>query len=266
MRVKHRVAVVNEETSEERLQMRLSLMNLVLVFVALMVVSFGLFALMIWATPLRNYLPGYNENIKRELVAESYRLDSLQHELDMQGAYLSSIRDVVSGNVHSDSVSSLDSMTVQEKQALLTERSQVLDEFVADYEAREHDNLLLFDPSSAHPVTTLYRPVQGVIVEPFDRLAGHYGVDILTTSGASVSSTLTGTIVFETYVASEGWVLMVQHDADYLSIYNGLLMPFKHVGAGVQACETLGMVADEMVRFQLWQRGQPLNPEEVISF
>ena len=44
------------------------------------------------------------------------------------------------------------------------------------------------------------------------------------------------------------------------------LKPFKQVGASVQAGETLGLVAQETMRFELWQRGLVLNPEEVISF
>ena len=266
MRAKHRVTVINEDTLAERMHMRLSLINLLLVVVALLLVSFIVFALVIWFSPLKNYLPGYNENIRQDLVEETYRLDSLQHELDLQTAYLNSIREVVSGNVHTDSVQSLDSMAIQEKEALLAERSQVVDEFVSNYEAREHDNLLLFDVTAMHPVTTLFRPVQGVITESFDLTAKRYGITLMTNEGTSVSATLTGTIVFENYVPSEGWMLMVQHDADYLSLYYGLLKPFKAVGASVQAGETLGLVAGETVRFELWQRGNPLNPEEVIAF
>ena len=73
-------------------------------------------------------------------------------------------------------------------------------------------------------------------------------------------------IMLDLMDGDEGWMLMVQHDADYLSMYYGLLKPFKQVGASVQAGETLGLVAQETMRFELWQRGLVLNPEEVISF
>ena len=68
-------------------------------FIAAFVVAFFLLMLIIWATPLRNYLPGYNEDLRKEFIAQTYRLDSLQQEMELRAVYLNSIRDVVSGNV-----------------------------------------------------------------------------------------------------------------------------------------------------------------------
>ena len=266
LRAKHRIAVINEETREERMHMHLSLMNLIGLFVVALIVSFCLLALIILKTPLRNYLPGYNDNIRQELVEQTYRLDSLQNVMDLQAVYLNTIRDVVSGNVHTDSVQPLDSMELVQKEAMMAERSQVLEDFMQDYETREKDNLLLFDQTVSHPVQTFFRPAQGVVVQSFNITEGRYGIVVNTQKDANVAATLTGTIVYEDYVTDEGWMLMVQHDADYLSMYYGLLKPFKRVGASVHAGETLGLVAQETMRFELWRRGLPLNPEEVVSF
>ena len=266
LRVKYRLAVLNDETSEERFHMSTSLLNLLGLFVAGLVVAFFLLMLIIWATPLRNYLPGYNEDLRREFIAQTYRLDSLQQEMELRAVYLNSIRDVVSGNVHTDSLPPLDSLEQKQKEAMLAERSQVLEDFKRDYEAREKDNLLLFDQTTSYPVHSFFRPANGVVTEPFNLSEGHFSIVVNTQKDASVAATLTGTIVYEDYVPDEGWMLMVQHDADYLSMYYGLLKPFKQVGASVQAGETLGLVAQETMRFELWQRGLVLNPEEVISF
>ena len=266
LRESYRVTVMNEKTRQECVQWHASQGQYILFIAATLLLSFGLAVLFIWITPLKNYMPGYNENLRQELVAQTYRLDSLQQQMDLQTAYFNSIRDVVSGNVLSDSVPSLDSLALLQREQLLVERSSLLDSFIADYEVREHDNLLLFDQTAAHPVTTLFRPVQGVITEPYDIKAGRSAIRVLSQVGVNVSATLTGTIVYENYIPSEGWMMMVQHDGDYLSMYYGLIKPFKPVGAGVQAGETLGLAADEYVRFELWQRGLPLNPEEVISF
>jgi len=266
-RAKYRIAVVNEETLEERMHMRLSLMNFIMVSVASLLLSFAILAFIILETPLRNYLPGYNDNVKQELVEQTYRLDSLQQEMDLQAVYLNTIRDVVSGNVHTDSVPPLDSLALVQKEAMLAERSQVLEDFKSDYEAREKDNLLLFDPTVSYSVHTFFRPVQGVVSQSFNLTEGRYGIVVTTPQkDANVAATLTGTIVYEDYVANEGWMVLVQHDGDYLSMYSGLLKPFKHVGANVQAGETLGLANNLTVGFSLWQRGMPLNPEEVIVF
>jgi len=266
LRVKYRLAVLNDETSEERFHMSTSLLNMLGLFVAALVVAFFLLMLIIWATPLRNYMPGYNEDLRHELIAQTYRLDSLQQEMELRAVYLNSIRDVVSGNVHTDSLPPLDSLEQKQKEAMLAERSQLLEDFKRDYEAREKDNLLLFDQTTSYPVHSFFRPANGVVTEPFNMSEGHYSIVVNTQKDASVAATLTGTIVYEDYLPDEGWMLMVQHDADYLSMYYGLLKPFKQVGASVQAGETLGLVAQETMRFELWQRGLVVNPQEVISF
>lgn len=265
-RAKYRVAVVNEDTLEEKMHMRLSLLNMTGLFIAMFIVAFLLLALLIWATPLKNYMPGYNEDVKQELVEQTYRLDSLQQEMELREVYLNTIRDIVSGNVHTDSVPPLDSLEIEQKEAMLAERSQVLEDFKRDYEAREKDNLLLFEQAASYPVQTFFRPSKGVVVEPFNMTEGRYTITVNTQRDASVAATLTGTIVYEDYVPDDGWLLMLQHDGDYLSLYYGLLKPFKQVGASVQAGETLGLVAQETMRFELWRRGLPLNPEEVIIF
>ena len=99
--------------------MRTSLVNLLGLFIAAFVVAFFLLMLIIWATPLRNYLPGYNEDLRKEFIAQTYRLDSLQQEMELRAVYLNSIRDVVSGNVHTDSLPPLDSLEQKQKEAML---------------------------------------------------------------------------------------------------------------------------------------------------
>ena len=194
--------------------MRTSLVNLLGLFIAAFVVAFFLLMLIIWATPLRNYLPGYNEDLRKEFIAQTYRLDSLQQEMELRAVYLNSIRDVVSGNVHTDSLPPLDSLEQRQKEAMLAERSQVLEDFQRDYEAREKDNLLLFDQTTSYPVHSFFRPANGVVTEPFNLSEGRFGIVVNTQKDASVAATLTGTVVYEDYVPDEGWMLMVQHDAE----------------------------------------------------
>jgi septal ring factor EnvC (AmiA/AmiB activator) len=186
--------------------------------------------------------------------------------MDLQAVYLKSIRDVVSGNVHSDSVQQLDSMAISQKEALMAERSELLETFKQEYETREKDNLMLFDQAVSYHVHTFFRPSKGVVIKPFNPKEGQYSIEVNTQSDASVAATLTGTIVYEDYVPNEGWMLIIQHDAEYLSMYYHLLKPFKQVGASVQAGETIGLVAQETMAFELWQHGLPINPEEVVIF
>ena len=40
----------------------------------------------------------------------------------------------------------------------------------------------------------------------------------------------------------------------------------KQVGDHVQAGESIAMLENSPLQFELWQNGKPINPEEVIAF
>lgn len=266
LRVKYRVAVINDKTLGEVLHIRLSLLNLLLAFVGFLVITLILFSLLIISTPLRSYLPGYNESLKQRLALETYRVDSLQQEMALHNAYLDMIHDVVAGEMSLDSVTRPDSLAA-EKMQLDTTSSPVITAFIEQYESKGRDNMGLLDASHAsQPIRTLFRPAHGVVIDVFAPHLGKYGITITTAAGENVTSVLSGTVVYATYIIYEGWTLMVQHDGDYLSVYHGVQKPMKHPGASVQAGETLGLVNDTQLGFELWQHGNAVNPESVIVF
>lgn len=228
--------------------------------------TLGLFSLVILYTPIRNYLPGYSENIRQQLVTESARVDSIQTSLDMQRQYLGVIKQVVAGEVQSDTVQSLDSMQLIMREQLLEAKSEATAEFIAQYEEKEKDNLQLFDVQSTTPMLTFFRPAHGVVIEPFSMEDRHYGVAVQTPKHENITSVLAGTVVFANYEIGNTYTVMVQH-ATYLSIYRQVEKVLKPVGSNVQAGESIAIAADEKpLWFELWQNGKAVNPEEVIAF
>lgn len=267
LRFKYRVSVVNENTLGEVWHFRLSRMGMFLWLFFLSILSFFIFAALIWFTPLKNYLPGYNENIRQQLVSETMRMDSIENVIALQNDYLDIIRDVVAGEVQSDSVKPLDSLTLIRKNELLATRSAITDEFISQYEEKEKDNLTLFDVQTSTPVYTLFRPVNGVVEEHYSQAEGRLYVSIRAAENATVVSVLTGTVIYANRTLDNMWEIMVQHESDYLSVYRNLKVLRKTVGQSVQAGEPLAVVADGTpLQFALWQKGNSVNPEEVIVF
>lgn len=267
LRFKFRVSVVNENTLGEVWHFRLSRGGVFLWLFMLSVLSFILFALIIWFTPLKNYLPGYNENIRQQLISETIRMDSIESSIELQNRYLDIIRNVVAGEIDTDSIQPLDSLSLQKKTELLQNSSVITDEFIAQYEDKERDNLILLDIQTSTPVYTLFRPVNGVVEKHYSSTDNEQYVAIRTAANASVSSVLTGTIVYVNRSIDYEWEIIVQHEGDYLSIYRNLKMVVKKAGEIVQAGETIAIVADNKpLIFCFWQKGMLINPEEVIVF
>jgi septal ring factor EnvC (AmiA/AmiB activator) len=57
----------------------------------------------------------------------------------------------------------------------------------------------------------------------------------------------------------------LQHD-NYISIYRGISKMLRSIGDHVQAGESIALLQETTLHFELWQNGHPINPEEVIPF
>ncbi len=264
---RYRISVMNEDTLGEVWHFRLSKMGMFLWFIILFLLTFSLLALLVWLTPLRNYLPGYNANIRQELITEINRIDSLQNHLNLQNEYLSIIRNVVSGEVRSDSVEPLDSLALRQKAQLLEEPSAVTEEFISTYESKGKDHLTMFDATINTPVYTLFRPARGTIQQHYRPQEGENGISILTPPHETVCTVLSGTIVYAVQSLNQNWVVVIQHEGDYLSVYKQLEKPFHKIGDSVDAGEAIAIVGEErLLQFELWQKGTAINPEDIIAF
>lgn len=266
MRDKHRISILDEDTWTEQWSTHLSGWGAIVLLAAMFLLTLGLFSLVILYTPIRNYLPGYSENIRKQLVIESARVDSIQNSLDLQRQYLDVIKQVVAGEVQSDTVQRLDSMQLIMREQLLEAKSEATAEFIAQYEAKEKDNLQLFDVQNTTPILTFFRPAHGVVVEHFSAEEQRYGVAVQTPKHENITSVLAGTVVFANYEIGNTYTVMVQHTT-YLSVYRQVEEVLKPVGSSVQAGESIAIAADgQPLWFELWQNGKAVNPEEVIAF
>ena len=107
MRERYRISVLDEETLTDHLHIRLSGWGAIVLTAMLFVLTLVLFSLVILYTPVKNYLPGYSEDIRQQLIAETARVDSIGTSLELQRQYLNIIKQVVAGEVHTDTVQSL---------------------------------------------------------------------------------------------------------------------------------------------------------------
>ena len=265
LRNKYRISVINEETLAERWYLHLSAWGAIVVTALLFLLTLVLFSLVILYTPVKNYLPGYSEEIRQQLIEESVKVDSIGESLELQRQYLNIIKQVVAGEVHSDTIQSLDSMQIIMREQLLEAKNQATEEFIAQYEDKEKDYLQLFDIANTTPVLSFFRPAHGVIVEQFDEKQKQYSITLQTPARENVTAILAGTIVYLNYELTDTYTMILQHD-NYISIYKGISKMIKQVGDHVQAGESIAMLENSPLQFELWQNGKPINPEEVIAF
>ena len=265
LRQKYRLAILEDVTLREVFHWRLSGMSAVSVLMALFIVLLLAFSLLIVYTPIRNILPGYSESIRQQLIVESARVDSLQTALAVQRQYLDVIKHLTAGNIKSDSVQRLDSMEIVQRAQVLELRTEATDAFLAQYEQRERDRLLLIENHS-RVNRQLYRPVRGVVEQSAEPDKHRYGTLIRTAKNENVLSVMRGVIVLVDRAEDNTFTMVVQNN-QYMSVYRHVSAVLKPQGTSVEAGESVGLMDGKShLLLELWEAGAPLDPEDVIVF
>ncbi|MDR0540686.1 MAG: M23 family metallopeptidase [Dysgonamonadaceae bacterium] len=272
VRFKYKLLFLNENTLEEVFSLRLSQWSgfwVLLAFTALLVTSTSI---VIINTPIRNYLPGYMDSeIRQEMIANALKTDSLEQVVRLQSQYLENTRAILKGESPLAEVLQPDTVSVKVDSM---EKSKELEEFVRNYEEEERYNLNVLTSSTSLPSGLLfYRPVQGVISSKFHPNEKHYGVDITAPPKSSVLATMKGAVVFSGFDANGGYIIQIQHDNGFLSVYKHNALLLKKQGEDVNAGEAIAIVGNTgnlsngtHLHFELWHNGKSVNPEEFIVF
>ena len=273
IKFKYKLTIINENTLEEVVGLRVSKLNGISVLLSVLTVLFLVASVIIAFTPLRNYLPGYmNSEIRAQVVENALRVDSLQQLVDRQNLYIMNIQDIFSGTIRVDTVHNMDSLTTVREDSLM-ERTQREAEIRKQYEETEKYNLTSITARPDIEGLIFYRPTRGMITEKFDADRKHYGTDIAANPGESVLATLDGTVILSTYTAETGYVIEVQHNQDFISVYKHCSSLLKREGDTVQAGEAIALVGNSgqlttgpHLHFELWHKGRAVNPEQYIVF
>ncbi|MEP7376614.1 MAG: hypothetical protein ABI675_24665 [Chitinophagaceae bacterium] len=105
LRNRYRLVVMNDDTYEEVVTFKLSKLSVYIALSTIFVVLVGLTVALIVFTPLKYYIPGYDDlRVGREYRQMKYRVDSLEKEVSYQARYIDNIKKVLNG----DAATSLD--------------------------------------------------------------------------------------------------------------------------------------------------------------
>ena len=118
-----------------------------------------------------------------------------------------------------------------------------------------------------------FPPVRGMITQEFNPAVSHPYVDIAAAENSVVSATLDGTVISAYYDRDAGYVIHIQHDNNLVSIYKHNAKLIKETGEKVSAGTPISLVGNTgrlstapHLHFELWYRGEPVNPAEYINF
>lgn len=263
----HRGKDVEHRISTSRFIISLYVCALILVVAALTV-------LLLFYSPLKRLMPGYvSPEVRQQIVETSMRIDSLHEAVQRHQLYVMNIQDILRGEVKVDSINTIDSLTVLRSEDLM-ERTERENEFVRRYEEMEKYNLTSQTlRKSEMEGLHFYPPVRGLLADPFNPADLHFGVDVLVTNDKNVNAVLDGTVVMSGYTANNGYVVVMQHTGNLVSVYKHLASTLVREGEKVKAGEVLGIAGVQgdkalqpYLHIELWHKGTALDPTQYISF
>lgn len=276
-RDKYRFSVINDATFEEVWRIRMTRYSAFILITLLVLFIIGATTSLIAFTNLREFIPGYPDVVMRKnILMSAIHLDSLDRELALRDKYFANLSAIIQGKEPPEIISyqdanrdytSIDFMSSPEDSML---RARI--------EKEEQFNLTL-NRSSYESVTGLlgmhfFPPVKGIISATYDIRTKHYGTDIVTNPKAIVSAALDGTVIFTGWTMETGYVIELQHSNNIVTIYKHNASLLRETGDLVRAGEAISVVGDsgEMytsgphLHFEIWYKGNPLDPEKHILF
>lgn len=249
----------------------ISLLTFVLIFIGALYLAQT--ALSQWFDP-RHTTMEYN----RKLLTMTLELDSLKAKLENQDKFINNFQNILRGEVPEGSV-------YKQPNNLST---QDLNRDMNPSEIGKGDSIIRDEFEDMEATLTSYSrnsyteelkdifffpPIQGIVSSPYDLSIDHYGVDIVAKNNEPVKSIADGTVILSSWTQEGGYVIAIQHRANLISVVRHNSALLKKVGNFVNAGEVISIIGNTgelttgpHVHLELWYNGNPVDPEEFITF
>ncbi len=272
---KRRIVMQHASSGDEEWYMHLSPAGLFSAFWALVLLLFVVILILVAYTPVLEFLPGYRTDATRSresLVANIMRLDSMERVMNDMLTYNENISLVLDGRspvvrsrIESDSLK-LDKRIVAPNAADSLLRSQMEGEGPYSLGGGAASR------RSVREAIEMITPVEGIITRRFDAREQVLGVRVATEPAAEVAAVEGGTVIQSLWSPDAGHTILIQHNANLISLYRNLTRSNVTAGQRVKSGELIGVTGDNNreglnpFEFELWSNGKAVDPEAYIIF
>ncbi|RCT53637.1 M23 family metallopeptidase [Winogradskyella sp. KYW1333] len=270
----YRLVILNEDTFEERFAIKLTRLNVFVLTSISAIVLIFFTTLLIAFTPLREYIPGYSSaRLKKEASLLNYKTDSLVRELELNKQYYSSIRKVLTGDIASVEFNRDSIMELAKNDLDYLEVEKNKEDSILRAKVEKEDKYNLFESSIDPSNFVLFPPVNGTISDDYDIKEKHYAVDVVVATNTPIKAVADGTVIFAEWTVETGYVVIMKHNQELISVYKHNSAITKSQGDLVKAGEVIAMSGNTgelstgpHLHFELWSKGYPVNPTNFIDF
>lgn len=280
LRSKYRLVIFNDQTFEERISFRLTRLNVFTIFFSLGIIFITITFFLIAYTSFKEYIPGYPDGKEKlELYRLNTMADSLLLDLQQKNTYIQNVKNIIENkNMYveyaepAEDTLRYDTITINKSQ----EDSMLRAEFEQQnmYNLYFNESGQVFESNRASIRNfNFFTPINGIATALFNLQDKHYGIDIAAAHNEPVKSTLDGTVIASNWTLETGYVIMIQHERNLISVYKHNSVLLKKEGDHAKAGEPIAITGQSgelttgpHLHFELWYNGAAVDPEEYIIF
>lgn len=216
----------------------------------------------------------------RKLIELSLAVDSLEQQMQKKENFIRSFQGIVMGDSITDTESyylaNAGSREIETSDIKTTKKiSEVDAQFRQEF---EEDGVEMLNASSGSAPSQLdeiffFAPLSGIISATYNPKIGHYGVDVVSKQNEPIKNVADGSVIMASWTQDAGYVIAIQHRSNVISIYKHNSSLLKKEGEFVNAGDVIAIIGNTgeltsgpHLHFELWYNGNPVNPEEFVSF
>ena len=269
--------VRNEEDFSEKRTIIFNYARLILLLAFIFILSMTLSVLSVNTVLKQWFDPRYAEmEANRQVLNLTMMLDSLQHEVQVKNNYIQNVMYILEGQ-NLDSLSSsnkvLSTSTLGDIN-LSPALSPLDSQFRAEYESSDLGLVSLNFNRSEDELREIvfFTPLEGIVTNNFDPKEDHFGIDIVSQENEPIKALADGIVIMASWTLDGGYVLVIQHSGNLISIYKHNSELLKSVGNFVGSGEVVSIIGNTgeltsgpHLHFELWFKEQAVNPEDYVN-
>ena len=270
----YKIVISSEDTFEEKLSFKANKINAFIIMLVYSIILISFTISIVFFTQLRELVPGYSSSdLLNRAIYLTEKTDSLEKQIALNNKFYQSIEDVLSGKTE-DFIPKeiLESDTNYNNFDIKTINPNIQDSILRSYVDNE-DKFNLTKNELVIENKMFFTPIMGEITQGFNSKDNHYALDISADIGTPVKSILEGKIIFSEWSVDTGYVIIIDHGQDIISVYKHNSKALKKQNDFVQAGEVIAYSGNQgnlstgpHLHFELWKNGTPINPQPLLNF
>jgi len=116
------------------------------------------------------------------------------------------------------------------------------------------------------------KPVNGFVSREFSAKKGHFGTDFSLKVGTPVYASANGYIVFADFTVNDGYMIIIAHSDDYITVYKHCNQLLKNTRDFVTQGELIALSGNTgklttgpHLHFEIWKNGIVVDPEKIFA-